>query len=74
MRTGLPQDNDGRPTVSGAPEQSQPTRTGGQPPNAVRRRARSKKWQLPIIDGPFAESKEMLGGSSVGRKVMMEEV
>lgn len=27
-----------------------------------RRRARLRGWKLPITDGPFAESKEMLGG------------
>ena len=29
---------------------------------ALRRRARLRGWKLPITDGPFAESKEMLGG------------
>jgi hypothetical protein len=28
------------------------------------RRARLRGWKLPITDGPFAESKEMLGGAS----------
>jgi hypothetical protein len=28
----------------------------------LRRRARARGWRLPITDGPFAESKEMLGG------------
>jgi hypothetical protein len=28
------------------------------------RRARVRGWKLPITDGPFAESKEMLGGAS----------
>jgi hypothetical protein len=74
MRTGIPQDNGGLPATNRAPEQSQATHTSGRPPNAVRRRARPKKWHLPIIDGPFAESKEMLGGSSVARKVWMEEL
>ena len=74
MGTGMPLDNDGRSATNRAPEQSQSTRTGGQPPTAVRRRARPKKWHVPIVDGPFAESKEMLGGSSIPRKVWMEEV
>jgi hypothetical protein len=74
MGTGNSKDNDDRPATNRAPEQSQPTRTGGRPPNAVRRRAQPKRWHSPIIDGPFAESKEMLGGSSVARKVWMEEV
>jgi hypothetical protein len=29
---------------------------------SVRRWARRRGWKLPITDGPFAESKEMLGG------------
>ena len=29
---------------------------------AMKRRARIRGWKLPITDGPFAESKEMLGG------------
>jgi hypothetical protein len=28
----------------------------------LRRKARLRGWRLPITDGPFAESKEMLGG------------
>jgi hypothetical protein len=28
---------------------------------AMKRRARARGWKLPITDGPFAESKEMLG-------------
>ncbi len=28
----------------------------------LRRWARGRAWKLPITDGPFAESKEMLGG------------
>jgi hypothetical protein len=28
----------------------------------LRRHARLRGWKLPITDGPFAESKEMLGG------------
>ncbi len=28
----------------------------------LRRWARARGWRLPITDGPFAESKEMLGG------------
>ena len=28
----------------------------------LRRWARLRGWKLPITDGPFAESKEMLGG------------
>ena len=28
----------------------------------LRRWARIRGWKLPITDGPFAESKEMLGG------------
>ena len=28
----------------------------------LRRRARPRGWHLPITDGPFTESKEMLGG------------
>jgi hypothetical protein len=28
----------------------------------LRRFARLRGWKLPITDGPFAESKEMLGG------------
>ena len=28
---------------------------------AMKRRARIRGWKLPITDGPFAESKEMLG-------------
>ena len=28
----------------------------------LRRLARLRGWKLPITDGPFAESKEMLGG------------
>lgn len=31
---------------------------------ASQRRARLLGWKLPITDGPFAESKEMLGGAS----------
>jgi hypothetical protein len=30
--------------------------------------------RTPIIDGPFAESKEMLGGPGVDRRVWSEEV
>ena len=29
--------------------------------HAMKRRARARGWKLPITDGPFAESKEMLG-------------
>ncbi len=29
---------------------------------ALRRHARRRGWKLPITDGPFAESKEMIGG------------
>jgi hypothetical protein len=29
---------------------------------SARRRGRLRGWKLPITDGPFAESKEMLGG------------
>jgi hypothetical protein len=32
------------------------------------RRARLLGWKLPITDGPFAESKEMLGGGSGGSR------
>ena len=28
---------------------------------APRRRRRTQRWRMPITDGPFAESKEMLG-------------
>ena len=28
----------------------------------LRRWARLRGWKLPITDGPFAESKEMIGG------------
>jgi len=31
-------------------------------PTGPRRWARGRGWKLPITDGPFAESKEMLGG------------
>lgn len=40
-----------------APESSTRFETRG-----LRRRARPRGWHLPITDGPFAESKEMLGG------------
>jgi hypothetical protein len=40
-----------------APESSTRIETRG-----LRRRARLRGWRLPITDGPFAESKEMLGG------------
>jgi len=40
-----------------APESSTRLETRG-----LRRRARLRGWRLPITDGPFAESKEMLGG------------
>jgi len=39
-----------------------------------RRRRRTQRWRMPVTDGPFAESKEMLGGPSVGRRVFIEEV
>ena len=39
--------------------------TGGEEqPKSSRRRRRRHRWKLPITDGPFAESKEMLGGLS----------
>ena len=31
-------------------------------PTGRRRWTRGRGWKLPITDGPFAESKEMLGG------------
>ena len=40
-----------------APESSARTKT-----RRSRRRTRRRGWRLPITDGPFAESKEMLGG------------
>jgi hypothetical protein len=40
-----------------------PPRPSGHTPHAdgraLRRRARLRGWKLPIIDGPFAESKEL---------------
>jgi len=56
------------------PHTPQPTDPADNPPEAVpepnarfearglRRRVRPRGWHLPITDGPFAESKEMLGG------------
>ena len=56
------------------PHTAQPTDPADKQPEAVpepktrfdgrgvRRRARPHGWHLPITDGPFAESKEMLGG------------
>ena len=41
---------------------------------ASRRRRRTQRWRMPITDGPFAESKEMLGGPGVDRRVWSEEV
>ena len=41
---------------------------------APRRRPRTQRWRIPITDGPFAESKEMLGGPDVDRRVWSEEV
>ena len=41
---------------------------------ARRRRRRTERWHMPITDGPFAESKEMLGGPGVDRRVWSEEV
>jgi len=41
---------------------------------APRRRRRTQRWRMPITDGPFAESKEMLGGPGVDRRVWSEEV
>ena len=41
---------------------------------APRRRRRTQRWRMPVTDGPFAETKEMVGGPSVGRRVWMEEV
>ena len=37
--------------------------TGGEEqPKSSRRRRQRHRWKRPITDGPFAESKEMLGG------------
>ena len=38
-----------------------------------RRRARPRGWRLPITDGPFAESKELIGGFAVMDLSGMEE-
>jgi hypothetical protein len=39
--------------------------TGGEDqPKPSRRRRHRHRWKLPITDGPFAESKEMVGGSA----------
>jgi hypothetical protein len=35
-----------------------------------RRRRRRSRWKLPITDGPFAESKEMMGGLSVPQRLL----
>jgi hypothetical protein len=47
---------------------------GGASGKAPRRRRRTQRWRMPVTDGPFAESKEMLGGPSVGRRIWIEEV
>ena len=48
--------------------------SGGASGKAPRRRRRTERWHMPITDGPFAESKEMLGGPGVDRRVWSEEV
>ena len=59
-------------SASHQPVASVPTvRASGKAP---RRRRRTQRWRMPIIDGPFAESKEMLGGPDVDRRVWSEEV
>ena len=38
---------------------------GEEQPKSPRRRRGRRRWKFPITDGPFAESKEMLGGLAV---------
>jgi hypothetical protein len=50
-------------STSTAGASADPPRPSGHTPHAdgraLRRRARLRGWKLPIIDGPFAESKEL---------------
>ena len=64
MDVSLPQEAQApQPT---APAGCRPETTADSSPRldtrALRRWARGRGWKLPITDGPFAESKEMLGG------------
>jgi len=59
-------------------EMSEPDRVNQEPGGAAirtpRRRSAGRRRSMPITDGPFAESKEMLGGVWRVRTVFAEEV
>ena len=40
--------------------------SGEEQPESSQRRRQHRRWKRPITDVPFAESKEMLGGFTVG--------
>ena len=56
--THAPQPADGADRQPEVPPESSPRCDDG----GLRRRTRPRGWQVPITDGPFAESKEMIGG------------
>jgi hypothetical protein len=55
-------------------EVSEPDRVNEEAGTPVRRRSAARRRAMPITDGPFAESKEMLGGVWRVRTVFAEEV
>ena len=63
MKVGLPYEGRGRADVD-ADVNSAPAVSSEDQPKSPRRRWRLR-WKHPITDGPYAESKEMLGGGSL---------
>ena len=63
MNVRLPHDERAR-TDADAIAKSAHADGGVEQPKSSRRRRRRHRWKHPITDGPFAESKEMLGGVS----------
>lgn len=64
----------GRRQTRNSGQRDGPTHGDVSEPSRSRRDAPARSRAVPITDGPYAESKEMLGGSWIGRRVFAEEL